>query len=169
MSPTAGPRAAIPVNPMSRGKNWQRVKQQEREIRQQACYETAMRDSNVQSWSSDRDALTGLASEETVHARFSGWAQAAQAGERCAPVYALMLGLRRFETVNLAYGEQDGRWIERETGTLCPGDVASNLPFRARGLHTINRGGGFEVIDLYYERFSLLKPVRALLRRLCRR
>ncbi len=93
---------------MSRGKNWQRVKQQEREIRNQACYETAMRDSNVHSWSSDRDALTGLAGEEALHARFSGWAQAAQAGEQSAPVYALMLGLRRFETVNLAYGEQVG-------------------------------------------------------------
>ncbi len=91
-----------------------------------------------------------------------------QNGERVRPTQD---GTRRYggSVRYLAYGEQDGRWIEREAGTLCPGDVASDLPFRARGLHTINRGGGFEVIDLYYERFSLLKPVRALLRRLCRR
>ena len=56
----------------------------------------------------DRDALTGLAGPDSVHARLSGWAQTAEAAGAIAPIHALMLGLRRFETVNLAYGEDVG-------------------------------------------------------------
>ena len=56
----------------------------------------------------DRDALTGLAGPDSVHARLSGWAQTAESAGAIAPIHALMLGLRRFETVNLAYGEDVG-------------------------------------------------------------
>lgn len=56
----------------------------------------------------DRDALTGLAGPESAHARMSDWEQAARKAGQIAPIHALMLGLRRFETVNLAYGENAG-------------------------------------------------------------
>ncbi|MDD3799644.1 MAG: GGDEF domain-containing phosphodiesterase [Novosphingobium sp.] len=56
----------------------------------------------------DRDTLTGLAGPEAVHARLSAWAHVAEEAGTIAPVHALMLGLRRFETVNLAYGEEVG-------------------------------------------------------------
>ncbi|AZI37401.1 hypothetical protein NT2_01_01030 [Caenibius tardaugens NBRC 16725] len=56
----------------------------------------------------DRDDLTNLVGLDSVLARFSEWAQAANLSDTVVPVHALMLGLRRFETVNLAYGEQAG-------------------------------------------------------------
>ncbi|OCC24800.1 diguanylate cyclase [Croceicoccus estronivorus] len=56
----------------------------------------------------DRDALTGLAGAAAVHSRLAAWASAAEKTRTVAPVHALMLGLRRFETVNLAYGEEAG-------------------------------------------------------------
>ncbi len=62
----------------------------------------------VQPLPYDRDALTGLAGPEAVHARLSAWSQAAESAGEIAPIHALMLGLRRFETVNLAYGEEVG-------------------------------------------------------------
>jgi diguanylate cyclase len=49
-----------------------------------------------------RDALTGLARREAARARLSEW----QA--RGEQVHALLLGLRRFDTVNLAYGQAAG-------------------------------------------------------------
>lgn len=56
----------------------------------------------------ERDTLTGLAGPEIAHARIAAWEDAAQQAGRIAPIHAMMLGLRRFETVNLAYGEHAG-------------------------------------------------------------
>lgn len=55
-----------------------------------------------------RDPLTGLAGPQTAHARLAAWEDEAQRAVRIAPIHAMMLGLRRFETVNLAYGEAAG-------------------------------------------------------------
>jgi predicted signal transduction protein with EAL and GGDEF domain len=78
-----------------------------------------------------RDALTGLAGRDAARARLGEWLD----GE--LPVHALLLGLRRFDAVNLAYGsaagdaalaevaarlkhfaadELDGPWIVARTG-----------------------------------------------------
>jgi EAL domain-containing protein (putative c-di-GMP-specific phosphodiesterase class I)/GGDEF domain-containing protein len=55
-----------------------------------------------------RDPVTGLPAIETVRGRLGEWlAQAAAKGEP-APVHALLLGLRRFDAVNLAYGASAG-------------------------------------------------------------
>jgi EAL domain-containing protein (putative c-di-GMP-specific phosphodiesterase class I)/GGDEF domain-containing protein len=54
-----------------------------------------------------RDRLTGLAGIDAALARIADWAAAARPGD-AAPVHALLLGLRRFDTVNLAYGEAAG-------------------------------------------------------------
>lgn len=61
-----------------------------------------------------RDTLTGLPGPEAAHARIAEWEAAAQREGRIAPIHAMMLGLRRFETVNLAYGEDvgDGALVE---------------------------------------------------------
>lgn len=56
----------------------------------------------------ERDALTGLAGPDHAHMRIAEWEEAAQRAGRIAPIHAMMLGLRRFETVNLAYGEHAG-------------------------------------------------------------
>lgn len=80
----------------------------------------------------DRDALTGLAGIESVRARLAAWS-----ADEDAMLHALLLGLRRFDTVNLAYGtaagdlalaevaarlthfaaaELDGPWLAARTG-----------------------------------------------------
>ena len=51
----------------------------------------------------DRDALTGLPGVEAVRERLRSWS----AGEG-ATLHALLLGLRRFDAVNLAYGTSAG-------------------------------------------------------------
>lgn len=56
----------------------------------------------------DRDALTGLPGPEYAHAALKKWEENARIAGEIAPIHALMLGLRRFETVNLAYGEEAG-------------------------------------------------------------
>lgn len=54
-----------------------------------------------------RDRLTGLAGIDAALARIAAWAADAKPGG-AAPVHAMLLGLRRFDTVNLAYGEAAG-------------------------------------------------------------
>lgn len=56
----------------------------------------------------DRDALTGLVGSDGARARIVEWQQQAVLEGETAPIHALMLGLRRFDTVNLAYGEAAG-------------------------------------------------------------
>ncbi|HTM96228.1 MAG TPA: GGDEF domain-containing phosphodiesterase [Croceibacterium sp.] len=54
-----------------------------------------------------RDRLTGLAGIDAALARIARWTADARPGG-AAPVHAMLLGLRRFDTVNLAYGEAAG-------------------------------------------------------------
>jgi len=55
-----------------------------------------------------RDRLTGLIGADAACAQIAGWqAEAAQAGETPS-VHAMLLGLRRFEAVNLAFGKTAG-------------------------------------------------------------
>jgi|GEM_PF-1663150 len=56
----------------------------------------------------DRDALTGLIGPEAASVRLDEWDAKARESGRIAPVHVMMLGLRRFETVNLAFGEEAG-------------------------------------------------------------
>lgn len=59
-----------------------------------------------------RDALTGLPGLETARERLTEWSRhGGEAPDEPAPatrIHALLLGLRRFETVNLAYGAAAG-------------------------------------------------------------
>ncbi len=55
----------------------------------------------------DRDALTGLAGVDAVRKRIAQWERSLQ-GDAPAPIHVMMLGLRRFDTVNLAYGAAAG-------------------------------------------------------------
>lgn len=60
-----------------------------------------------------RDPLTGLADSEAVHAALGRWRTEAADGT-AAPVHTLLIGLGRFDAVNLAYGEAagDGALVE---------------------------------------------------------
>ena len=69
----------------------------------------------------------------------------------------------------LSFTEDGGAFKEEETGTLSPSSVESDLPYKVLGIHTVNRCGQFEAVDLFYRRFSLLKPLKALIRRLNRK
>lgn len=55
-----------------------------------------------------RDELTGLPHVDVAKARISRWQTEANAAGRPAPVHALLLGLRRFDTINMTYGEAAG-------------------------------------------------------------
>lgn len=55
-----------------------------------------------------RDALTGLSGPGQAQARLGGWMAAAMSRGDVAPVHAMLLSLRRFDTVNLAFGERAG-------------------------------------------------------------
>jgi predicted signal transduction protein with EAL and GGDEF domain len=61
-----------------------------------------------------RDALTGLVDAEAVRTCLAAWSEQAADGTRAKPVHALLIGLGRFDSVNLAYGEAagDGALIE---------------------------------------------------------
>ena len=61
-----------------------------------------------------RDALTGLADAAALHARLERWRGAGRDKGEAAPVHALLVGLGRFDAVNLAYGEAagDGALVE---------------------------------------------------------
>jgi len=56
----------------------------------------------------ERDALTGLVGSDGARQRIVEWQRRAVLEGETAPIHALMLGLRRFDTVNLAYGEAAG-------------------------------------------------------------
>ena len=61
----------------------------------------------LQNPDDDRDALTGLVGVAAVRGRIMEWQ--ADAGETgIAPIHTMMLSLRRFDTVNLAYGAAAG-------------------------------------------------------------
>lgn len=55
-----------------------------------------------------RDTLTGLPVLAEARARLRDWLEDASKGDEAPQVHAALLGLRRFETVNLAYGESAG-------------------------------------------------------------
>ncbi len=62
---------------------------------------------------SGRDALTGLADAAALERQLGAWRDETAGGEP-APVHAMLVGLGRFDAVNLAYGEAagDGALIE---------------------------------------------------------
>ena len=66
----------------------------------------------------------------------------------------------------MAYSEREGVFSEQEAGTLSPSSIQCDLPYPVLGIHTVNRCGQFEVVDLFYRRFSIWKPLKALIRRL---
>ncbi|MGB7409099.1 MAG: bifunctional diguanylate cyclase/phosphodiesterase [Pontixanthobacter sp.] len=55
-----------------------------------------------------RDGLTGLVGPDAVHTALSAWQADAQGQGENAPVHVMLLGLGRFDTVNLAYGQAAG-------------------------------------------------------------
>ncbi|WP_120717759.1 bifunctional diguanylate cyclase/phosphodiesterase [Tsuneonella amylolytica] len=91
-----------------------------------------------------RDPLTGLAEGDTLLGTLARWR--AEAGEgRAAPVHALLIGLGRFDAVNLAYGEAtgDGALLEvaRRIGAFAADELETGEWLAARV-----GGGKFAVV-----------------------
>ncbi|MCP5397636.1 MAG: EAL domain-containing protein [Sphingomonadaceae bacterium] len=57
---------------------------------------------------SQRDDLTGLPDAASAYATLARWQADYAARGHTAPIHAMLLGLGRFDTVNLAYGEATG-------------------------------------------------------------
>ena len=70
----------------------------------------------------DRDALTGLPGIEAVRERLRTWS-----GDSEASLHALLLGLRRFDAVNLAYGTSAGDLALAETAARLAHFAAGEL------------------------------------------
>ena len=86
-----------------------------------------------------RDPLTGLPGPEAVHSRVADWNARAGAGGGDGPsVHALLLGLRRFDAVNLAYGESAGDAALVEVAARICHFAADELD----GAFLVARGGG---------------------------
>ncbi|MFC4255949.1 EAL domain-containing protein [Altererythrobacter xixiisoli] len=56
----------------------------------------------------DRDRLTGLIDADAAVAQIAQWQHAAEGRGEAAPVHAMLLGLKRFAAVNLAFGADAG-------------------------------------------------------------
>jgi predicted signal transduction protein with EAL and GGDEF domain len=56
----------------------------------------------------DRDTLTGLVGPDSVREKLAEWHEHAAGRGAVASIHVMMLGLKRFDTVNLAYGEAAG-------------------------------------------------------------
>ena len=82
-----------------------------------------------------RDPLTGLPSPGAVHSRIAEWNARAAPG---SGVHALLLGLRRFDAVNLAYGESAGDAALIEVAARIGHFAADELD----GAFLVARGGG---------------------------
>ena len=84
----------------------------------------------------ERDAVTGLPGLDAARQRLAQWCSP-EAGE--APsVHALLLGIRRFETINLAYGTATGDAVLAELAVRITHFAADELD----GPWFVARGGG---------------------------
>lgn len=92
----------------------------------------------------ERDTLTGLPVVGEARARLRDWLEDANGDDEAPLVHAALLGLRRFETINLAYGESAGdvalAEVARRLNRFLEDDIEGEWML-ARG-----RGGHFVII-----------------------
>lgn len=106
---------------------------------QRLCfYDKAMNDPGQDESEALSGPLTGLPDVEAVRVRLEEWlAQGAASGEG-ASVHAMLLGLRRFDAINLAYGAAAGDGALAEVAARMSHFAASELD----GPWLVARGGG---------------------------
>ncbi len=99
---------------------------------------------------SARDALTGLATMEGVQKRLREWIDQAASDGSTPSVHALLLGLRRFDAVNLAYGRAAGDAALAEVARRMSHFAAAELD----GGRLVARSGGSDFLILANEACS---------------
>jgi predicted signal transduction protein with EAL and GGDEF domain len=85
-----------------------------------------------------RDAVTGLPAIEAVRARIEEWLAHGSATGDAPAVHAMLLGLRRFDAVNLAYGAAAGDGALAEVAARMSHFAGNEL----EGPWIVARGGG---------------------------
>jgi len=85
-----------------------------------------------------RDRLTGLPGVEAVGLRLEQWSDEAAAGGPSAHVHTMLIGLRRFDAVNLAYGASAGDGALEEVAARISNFAAGELD----GPMLLARSGG---------------------------
>jgi predicted signal transduction protein with EAL and GGDEF domain len=85
-----------------------------------------------------RDSVTGLPSVEAVRTRLGDWLVHAAATGEPARIHAMLLGLRRFDAINLAYGAAAGDGALAEVSARISHFAAEELD----GPWLVARGGG---------------------------
>ena len=86
-----------------------------------------------------RDRLTGLPDVEAVRSRLADWIALSASVDEALHVHAMLVGLRRFDAVNLAYGESAGDQALGEVATRISHFAASELDGQWLEAHA---GGG---------------------------
>lgn len=61
---------------------------------------------------------------------------------------------------------EDGAYRETPAGRLTPASIRIDAPWKVLGVHTVNRLGDLEIIDVFYRRFAPLRALDSLLFRL---
>lgn len=92
----------------------------------------------------ERDPVTGLPGLDSARQRLEEWIRAAHAPDGQMAVHALLLGLRRFDAINLAYGASAGDGALAEVAARMSHFAADELDcpwFLARG-----SGGNFLLV-----------------------
>jgi predicted signal transduction protein with EAL and GGDEF domain len=85
-----------------------------------------------------RDPLTGLPAVDAVRHRLEEWLGGGSANGQATRIHAMLLGLRRFDTVNLAYGAAAGDGALAEVAARISHFAADEI----EGPWLLARGGG---------------------------
>jgi EAL domain-containing protein (putative c-di-GMP-specific phosphodiesterase class I)/GGDEF domain-containing protein len=97
-----------------------------------------MNNASTSDFDTPRDAVTGLPAVETVRGRLEEWLAQSTASGEPAGVHALLLGLRRLDAVNLAYGASVGDAALAEVA----GRICRFAEHELDGPWLVARGGG---------------------------
>ncbi len=57
------------------------------------------------------------------------------------------------------------KYLEKDYDSLSPDSIQTDKKIKVLGVHTINRCGNYEVVDLYYKRFYPFRPIEVALKK----
>lgn len=78
----------------------------------------------------------------------------------CVNMYGEKIIYKEISGVNCS------RYVEKDVGYLTINSIEIDRNYKIRCVHTINRCGGYEVIDVFYRKFSPLRILEGILKKL---